>query len=54
MQWDDDEAPVLESLWMTCHEDLRRTGRITAVAEAIAEALRRERHLPRGDMAAPR
>ncbi len=54
MQWDDDEAPVLESLWMIYHEDLRRTGRITAVDEGTAEALRRERRLLRGDMVAPR
>ncbi len=49
-----DVPPVMHSLWMIYHEDLRRAGRITVVAEAIAEAFRRERCLLRGDTPARR
>jgi DNA-binding transcriptional LysR family regulator len=46
--------PAMESLWMIYHEDLRRAGRIMAVAQAIAEAFRREHRLLRGETPARR
>ena len=44
-----DLPPVMQSLWLIYHEDLRRAGRIMAVAQAIAESFRRESRLLRGD-----
>ncbi len=46
--------PTMQSLWLIYHEDLRRAGRIMAVAQAIAEKFRLERHLLRGDAPARR
>jgi DNA-binding transcriptional LysR family regulator len=44
-----DVPPLMDSLWLIYHEDLRRAGRIMAVAQAIAEAFHRESRLLRGD-----
>jgi DNA-binding transcriptional LysR family regulator len=44
-----DVPPVMQSLWLVYHEDLRRAGRIMAVAQAIFESFRRECRLLRGD-----
>jgi DNA-binding transcriptional LysR family regulator len=33
-----DQAPVLRSVWLVMHEDLRRTARVRAVAAAVVTA----------------
>jgi DNA-binding transcriptional LysR family regulator len=44
-----DVPPVMYSLWLIYHEDLRRAARIRMVADAIAAVFHRERRLLRGD-----
>jgi DNA-binding transcriptional LysR family regulator len=44
-----DVPPWMQPLWMIHHEDLKGAARIRAVTGAIAEALRKEGSVLRGD-----
>ncbi|MGO9604680.1 MAG: LysR family transcriptional regulator [Candidatus Binataceae bacterium] len=49
------EVPsVMQPLWLIHHEDLRRVARIKIVADAIADAFRREARVLRGEAAVRR